>query len=194
MKAGADINDCHFCTFNMQFSGEMETAVNVTNSTNLFLPSFHADIKHPNATDVVRSQKIGRNESCPCGSGIKYKKCHGATQMTTGIRSKNSELKIGTANIVADVGVDLVDSKASIEVYNFYSTQTPALAEILKNLPAQPPVELVKEALAQLKAGASAEDLESSKLKKWFKDQGINMAFWANFAVSLASIGLSVHG
>ncbi len=21
--------------------------------------------------------KIGRNERCPCGSGLKYKKCHG---------------------------------------------------------------------------------------------------------------------
>ena len=21
--------------------------------------------------------KVGRNEKCPCGSGIKYKKCHG---------------------------------------------------------------------------------------------------------------------
>ena len=23
-------------------------------------------------------RKIGRNERCPCGSGAKYKKCHGA--------------------------------------------------------------------------------------------------------------------
>ena len=22
-------------------------------------------------------QKIGRNDPCPCGSGLKYKKCHG---------------------------------------------------------------------------------------------------------------------
>jgi len=28
---------------------------------------------------VVRDQpKVGRNEPCPCGSGKKYKKCHGA--------------------------------------------------------------------------------------------------------------------
>jgi preprotein translocase subunit SecA len=28
---------------------------------------------------VQRSgQKIGRNEACPCGSGKKYKRCHGA--------------------------------------------------------------------------------------------------------------------
>ena len=25
-------------------------------------------------------QKIGRNDPCPCGSGKKYKKCHGAAE------------------------------------------------------------------------------------------------------------------
>ena len=27
---------------------------------------------------VVRGKKIGRNAPCPCGSGRKYKKCHGS--------------------------------------------------------------------------------------------------------------------
>lgn len=27
---------------------------------------------------VIRGEKIGRNDPCPCGSGKKYKKCHGA--------------------------------------------------------------------------------------------------------------------
>lgn len=26
----------------------------------------------------VRSEAVGRNDPCPCGSGLKYKKCHGA--------------------------------------------------------------------------------------------------------------------
>ena len=29
-------------------------------------------------TPVVTGPKIGRNDPCPCGSGKKYKKCHGA--------------------------------------------------------------------------------------------------------------------
>ena len=33
---------------------------------------------HYKASPVVRSEKIGRNEPCPCGSGKKYKKCCGA--------------------------------------------------------------------------------------------------------------------
>ena len=31
-------------------------------------------------TEVVRTEhkpKLGRNEPCPCGSGMKYKKCYG---------------------------------------------------------------------------------------------------------------------
>ena len=31
------------------------------------------EVKQP----VRRGKKIGRNEPCPCGSGKKYKKCHG---------------------------------------------------------------------------------------------------------------------
>jgi preprotein translocase subunit SecA len=27
---------------------------------------------------VIRGDKVGRNDPCPCGSGKKYKKCHGS--------------------------------------------------------------------------------------------------------------------
>jgi uncharacterized protein len=35
--------------------------------------------------DTVRrdTPKVGRNEPCPCGSGKKYKHCHGAAPMTS---------------------------------------------------------------------------------------------------------------
>ncbi|HVO20121.1 MAG TPA: SEC-C metal-binding domain-containing protein, partial [Anaeromyxobacter sp.] len=37
----------------------------------------------PRQETVVRTQpKVGRNDPCPCGSGKKYKKCHGATETT----------------------------------------------------------------------------------------------------------------
>jgi preprotein translocase subunit SecA len=34
----------------------------------------------PSRRDPVATQepKVGRNDPCPCGSGKKYKKCHGA--------------------------------------------------------------------------------------------------------------------
>jgi preprotein translocase subunit SecA len=36
----------------------------------------------PKQETVVRTQpKVGRNDPCPCGSGKKYKKCHGASDM-----------------------------------------------------------------------------------------------------------------
>ena len=45
----------------------------------------------PNASDgsaaatTVRNvgRKVGRNEQCPCGSGMKFKSCHGASGATT---------------------------------------------------------------------------------------------------------------
>ena len=44
------------------------------------MPS-HGDIDfNPQTTGIAKSRtpKVGRNDPCPCGSGKKYKKCHGA--------------------------------------------------------------------------------------------------------------------
>jgi hypothetical protein len=39
----------------------------------------------PAAEPFVRPvPKVGRNEPCPCGSGRKYKHCHGALQQASG--------------------------------------------------------------------------------------------------------------
>ena len=34
--------------------------------------------EEPQGTFVRSERKVGRNEPCPCGSGKKYKHCHGA--------------------------------------------------------------------------------------------------------------------
>ena len=31
---------------------------------------------------VRGGQKVGRNDPCPCGSGKKYKQCHGKLELT----------------------------------------------------------------------------------------------------------------
>ena len=38
------------------------------------------DHDHSPAPYVRTAPKIGRNDPCPCGSGRKYKKCHGAAE------------------------------------------------------------------------------------------------------------------
>ena len=37
----------------------------------------HGWVEVNGASTVVKEKKIGRNEPCPCGSGLKYKKCCG---------------------------------------------------------------------------------------------------------------------
>ena len=34
--------------------------------------------KKPKVQQIVADDKVGRNDVCPCGSGKKYKNCHGA--------------------------------------------------------------------------------------------------------------------
>ena len=131
--------------------------------------------------------KVGLNDICPCGSGVKFKNCKGASSMSTGIRSDSSTFTVGKATIVAEIGIDLKNnSKAHIDELNFYSTDTSeALVTVLKQLPVQPPYELVVDALDQQKSVGSIED---SKLWDWFQKQGINLAFWPQIAVAIASL------
>jgi len=45
------------------------------------LRHYELEMKKPTLmNEVVMSHlsRVGRNEPCPCGSGKKYKKCHGA--------------------------------------------------------------------------------------------------------------------
>jgi preprotein translocase subunit SecA len=47
-------------------------------STAASAPSGQAQNPPPAVATVVRDgRKVGRNEPCPCGSGLKYKQCHG---------------------------------------------------------------------------------------------------------------------
>jgi preprotein translocase subunit SecA len=32
---------------------------------------------------VRQTPRVGRNDPCPCGSGKKYKKCHGVNEAST---------------------------------------------------------------------------------------------------------------
>jgi SEC-C motif-containing protein len=39
---------------------------------------YFVDGAKPKGKTVVNTEKVGRNDPCPCGSGKKFKKCHGA--------------------------------------------------------------------------------------------------------------------
>jgi preprotein translocase subunit SecA len=45
------------------------------------------DTSAARSAETVRreQEKIGRNDPCPCGSGQKYKKCHGRLSGETGV-------------------------------------------------------------------------------------------------------------
>ena len=42
-------------------------------------PTLDGEVSSQNPQPVTGVKEVGRNESCPCGSGKKYKRCHGAS-------------------------------------------------------------------------------------------------------------------
>jgi preprotein translocase subunit SecA len=59
----------------------VETAVTIIKPTEAVIEAFDAALSGARPGEkqgtIVASEKVGRNEPCPCGSGKKYKKCHG---------------------------------------------------------------------------------------------------------------------
>ncbi len=58
-----------------------DTASTIIKPTEVVIEAFDAAMagRRPGEKQgtVIASEKVGRNEPCPCGSGKKYKKCHG---------------------------------------------------------------------------------------------------------------------
>jgi hypothetical protein len=58
-----------------------ETAVTIVKPTQIVVEAFDAAVsgRRPGERQgtIVADAKVGRNAPCPCGSGKKYKKCHG---------------------------------------------------------------------------------------------------------------------
>jgi hypothetical protein len=58
-----------------------ETAATIVKPTEVVIEAFDAALsgRRPGEQQgtIVAGAKVGRNEPCPCGSGKKYKKCHG---------------------------------------------------------------------------------------------------------------------
>lgn len=164
-----------------------KNGIEINNSTQVNFPIVNS--RHPNIGDHQKEFYIkgNRNMPCVCGSGIKSKKCKGVSPMSTGIKSDNSAFTVGTANIVADTGVDLKNnSKAHFDELNYFAPNTPiALVNALRSLPIQPPHELVKDAIEYQKANGN---IDGSRLWDWFDKQGINLSFWAQLSVAIAGL------
>lgn len=65
-----------------------ETAATIIKPTEIVIEAFDAALsgRRPGERQgtIVADAKVGRNEPCPCGSGKKYKRCHGDAGLTDG--------------------------------------------------------------------------------------------------------------
>jgi preprotein translocase subunit SecA len=57
---------------NLQFKGAAEEVEQFGAAKEL-----SGEKKQEPSKPIINKDKVGRNEPCPCGSGKKYKKCHG---------------------------------------------------------------------------------------------------------------------
>ena len=56
---------------------KMEAEMKMVHADSAQLTSGNEEPEKDENTFVRQDKKVGRNEPCPCGSGKKYKQCHG---------------------------------------------------------------------------------------------------------------------
>ncbi len=64
--------------FHVQLAQPTRSVSTTSSSQGVGPARVQADPSQPERRQPVTTTKIGRNDPCPCGSGKKYKKCHGA--------------------------------------------------------------------------------------------------------------------
>ncbi len=193
MKGGIAHIDCDgYTVVGVNIRGAMEFGIYNENSKNGNIAGNVVDITSP--TSISHFPKVGRNQQCSCGSGKKYKKCHGDRVMATGIKSKNSQANFTNTKIVSDgVGIDLEDDKSTFSRTTIIAGEDVDYGALLEQfyLPNDVPLEYLKEAVEELRATKNPALIERSKLKQWLVDNGFNMAFWAQTALPIVTYAFS---
>jgi hypothetical protein len=64
-------------------------------------PAEAQDLRVEEETVMTQVSKAGRNEACPCGSGKKYKKCHGLKESS----SKGNTVMLVVVGLLMAAGV-----------------------------------------------------------------------------------------
>lgn len=160
-----------------------------------------AKFKNVSAYNVRPDFKgVGRNQPCPCGSGKKFKRCHGAPHMGTGFISDNSEATFTDAVAVVDSGGTGFHSRNGdkshfIRPKAFVGPVVDIEALIAKlNLPDDVPREHVQEAVELVAKSSDEEPLRYSKLKVWLLERDLGAKFVAETIVALTTAVIGAIG
>ena len=62
---------------------ESRAATEAVNETGKVDQVAENEAEKPKRMPIVKPKKVGRNDPCPCGSGLKFKNCHGKDGATS---------------------------------------------------------------------------------------------------------------
>lgn len=185
-------------TINMCDGGQLidcrvEGRLRVIDSNGMSVRNLHVDGRA--RTGNVFGRKIGRNERCPCGSGAKFKHCHGMGGMGTGIVSENSSGEFNDTTIVVDssgVGINRINDRTNFnrtKVFVGQSEEVVRLIASIKVLSDAPP-EFIADALNEVGKTGNTEVLKYSKLRAWFAEHELDSKFWIETVVAIGAAAL----
>lgn len=114
--------------------------------------------------------------------------------MSPAIISKNGASNFTDTKIVTDgVALQLENDKSTFNRTTIFAGSNIDYSELAAslNLPHDVPLDLLREAVGQIKDSKNPGLIEQSELKTWLHENGFNMACWAQVALSLVTFAFS---
>lgn len=176
---------------NARAEGEFEVAIDIVNSSGNSFHNTYLDVK-----GNQDNAGISRNQKCPCGSGIRYRKCHGVKKLGTGIRVEGHGNDFGGSTVFADGdGIIVKGNDNKFPNVKVFSTSD-GLAQLIAtlNLPTNTPVEYLKEVIEAFGENKEIKTSDDFQLKAWLFDNGFNFAYWTQLLQSMLPLLAGSNG
>lgn len=182
MKRAYVIEDCHHNVFRLSATGSFDVALDIKNSTN---NSFESPL-------IVNDQavgwpKISRNSKCPCGSGRKFKRCHGEFRMGTGIKVEGDNNEFSNAAVFTK-GDGIVVKGSGNKFPNakvFIGDAKIAEVIALLGLPRDTPPEMLREVIDAFGESREVRATDDFRLRAWFMERQGDVVAWTQLLVDL---------
>ena len=121
-----------------------------------------------NSTETVGKERVGKNEPCPCGSGKKYKRCHGKSVGGVSVSEalKNKKPKKQKFQMPgAGGGMPGAEGMGGVDPSQFDQGQLQEMASLMKRMPkgqVQKIQSMMQRAMAGKDVSAEAAQLEKT--------------------------------
>jgi len=182
---GIVMENCHGNSVSCEVDGAFDISIHLANSSsNTFVSSVVINSGAP------RVGGIPRNSKCPCGSGVRFRHCHGVVRMGIGIKVEGDNNDFPRASVYANGDGIVVKGNGNkfpdAKVFLGEAKIQEVIA--LLKLPDDTPPSMLREVIEAFEQGYPISSSEKFRLETWLYERGRTIADWTQLLVDIGRL------